>query len=223
MEGLLESISVERLAPYRKDVESEDSLVPYARYFWNTALCESLYPTLNALEITLRNSLHGAVSDYKGTIEWFEEVLVSQDLPALEEIRKRLVEHNIPQVAGQIVANSDFGFWARLLNARYEGVLWPALLRNAFPHMPNSIMTRKTLSIRMNRVRYISNRVFRYEPIWNDLHIAQKHNEINEIKEAIGWMSPGMLKAVEIFDRFPEVFNQGFGHYQTLLSNSLDT
>ena len=218
LKNLSSAISEERLAPFRREAAQGGELAPYARYFWNIALSESLYPCLQALEITLRNSLHEVISVDKGTEDWFEDILVDQDKPALEEIKNRLFSHSIGPVAGQIVANSDFGFWARLLNSRYENILWPRLLQNAFPFMPASIRTRKTLSKRLNRVRALRNRAFHYEPIWNDPHLAEKHEEM---KETMAWINPAMLVAVTLFDRFSEVYATSSGHYETALSNYL--
>ncbi|MDE2937760.1 MAG: hypothetical protein OXR67_02410 [Chloroflexota bacterium] len=101
------AISEERLIPYKLSAE-ENSILPLARYLWNTALGESLYPGLQTLEITLRNSLHQAVAADRGTENWFEKVLDTQDIPALEEIKNRINNQGIPLTAGQIVANSDF-------------------------------------------------------------------------------------------------------------------
>jgi len=49
------------LAPERLDAYRQDGVPPattLARYLWNMALCESLYPPLQMAEIALRNSLH---------------------------------------------------------------------------------------------------------------------------------------------------------------------
>lgn len=217
LRNLSRAVSEERLAPYRQD--AEDSLiVPFARYFWNMELGESLYPTLQTLEIALRNSLHEAISVDRGTVDWFEEVLDPKDKPAFEEIKNRLSRHKIPLTAGQIVANSDLGFWIRLLNSRYENVLWPKLLRSSFPAMPNSIRTRRSLSKRLNRIRALRNRVFHFEPVWNDSSLAQKHEEI---KETIAWINPSMLKAVSLFDRFPKVVLLTYEHYEYLLASDM--
>lgn len=217
LENLSKTISEERLAPYK--LGTEDSLVvPLARYFWNMALGESLYPTLQALEIALRNSLHEVISVDRGNEDWFEEVLDCKDKAALEEIESRLSRHNIPRTAGQIVANSDLGFWIRLLNSRYEIILWPNLLRDAFLFMPNIIRTRKDISRRMNSIRAMRNRVFHYEPIWNRPTLYQRHDEI---LETIGWINPDMLETVKLFDRFPEVYQAGVGHYEAKLLEHL--
>lgn len=215
--SLSSAVSEERLVPYRQG--SEDSLVlPFARYFWNVALGESLYPTLQVLEITLRNSLHQVISLDRGTEDWFEKVLDPKDKPALEEIESRLSYHGIPPKAGQIVANSDFGFWIRLLNSRYENVLWPKLLRDAFLFMPNVDRTRRNISRRMNSIRAMRNRVFHYEPIWNRANLRQRHDEI---LETIGWINKDILEVVRLFDSFPEVYHLGVGHYETILSSYL--
>ena len=220
MKDLLSSISEDRLRPYKGIDNGEDEADWYARYFWNIALGESLYPLLQVLEIALRNSLNAAISNERNTENWFEEVLVDQDGKALETIKERLNAHKLPQTAGQVIANSDFGFWVRLLNARYENILWPRLLRVVFPSMPNYMRTRKAAIGRMNRIRALRNRVFHYEPIWNDTSLAQKHLEI---RESIDWMSPSMLKSVDAFDRFPEVFRRGNEYYKSLLESTLKT
>lgn len=215
LESLSKAISEERLIPYKLSAE-ENSILPLARYLWNTALGESLYPGLQTLEITLRNSLHQAVAADRGTENWFEKVLDTQDIPALEEIKNRINNQGIPLTAGQIVANSDFGFWIRLINSRYENILWPALLRDVFPSMPNSIRTRRTGSKRLNRIRAVRNRVFHYEPIWNRTNLGQMHDEI---LETIGWINPQALEASRLFDRFTEVHESGPNRFEQLLSD----
>ena len=156
----------------------------------------------------------------RGTENWFEGVLATQDLTAYEEIKSRISNHKIPETAGQIVANSDFGFWIRLLNSRYENILWPRLLRSAFPSMPNRIRTRKKLSNRLNKIRAMRNRVFHYEPIWNDASLAQKHEEIYE---TIGWIDLHVANVTRLLDRFPGVHKSGPERFEQLLSDYIKT
>jgi len=64
------SLSVERFQPYR--VDSDTTLKPaLARYLWNVALCEALYPSLNTVEVLLRNSLNDFFTRMYGTPLWF--------------------------------------------------------------------------------------------------------------------------------------------------------
>ena len=58
-------VSVDRLAPYCQPSD-QDNLDVAARYLWNIALCEALYPVLQAQEIALRNTLHNEISKLYG-------------------------------------------------------------------------------------------------------------------------------------------------------------
>lgn len=55
------ALSGERLDSYRADV-SEPPAEVLARYAWSVALSEALYPSLQALEVTLSNAAHVAVA-----------------------------------------------------------------------------------------------------------------------------------------------------------------
>ncbi len=61
-----------RLEAYRL-APADDDLLLLSRYFWNMAICESLYPSRQGLEISLRNSMHGAIAQHIGADDWFEE------------------------------------------------------------------------------------------------------------------------------------------------------
>ncbi len=219
LENLAASISGERLAPYEQAIDQNEVPISYARYFWNIALSESLYPGLQVLEVTLRNSIHDAISLDRGKEDWFNEVLSDQELPALAKIKKRLGSQNVPLPLGQLVANSSFGFWVTLFNRRYENILWPRLLEDVFPFIPNRVRTRKRIFGRLNHIRKLRNRIFHYEPIWKWEELPQSHNGILEV---IGWINPDMLEAVKLFDRFPEVYKLGVGHYEAKLSDYLE-
>ena len=51
-------ISSPRLSKYRSGDESDFEVI--AKYVWNIALCEALYPALHTLEVALRNAVHQA-------------------------------------------------------------------------------------------------------------------------------------------------------------------
>ena len=212
--GLANSISEDRLRPYRQGVDSEPRV--YARYLWNTALCESLYPALNGLEIALRNSIHDAICQLVGKEFWFEDILVENGVEQFEEIKDRLSERNKLLTPGQIVSDSNFGFWTHLFNKAYEskGILWPALLQSVFPYAPAKIRTRKEFSRRLNKFRELRNRVFHYEPIWYRQDLPTTHQQIVEV---VGWISPEKQSLVQLIDRFPAVHSQGIEHYQRLI------
>ncbi len=218
LQSLYWSISAERFNSYQIDDGKNIDSVPYGRYFWNIALSESLYPGLQTLEVTLRNRLHEVISSKVGKEDWFDSVLNEQEVPILDEIKARLIGQKIPVSVGQLVANSNLGLWVSLFNRRYESVLWPQLLKEVVPIMPNNSRTRGNLSRRLNRIRRLRNRIFHHEPIWNRPNLVQRHDEI---LETIGWINPDMLEAVRLFDSFPEVYQAGVGHYEAKLLEHL--
>ncbi|WP_444945362.1 hypothetical protein ACJJIP_13825 [Microbulbifer sp. VTAC004] len=62
--------------------------------------------------------------------------------------------------AGRVIAELSFGFWTSLLDRRYKQVLWPRLLKTAFPEMPRRLRTRNNLSRRFQRICHLRNRIF---------------------------------------------------------------
>jgi hypothetical protein len=41
-------------------------------YFWNVALCQSLYHVMSALEVSMRNRIHSALDARFGTPAWYD-------------------------------------------------------------------------------------------------------------------------------------------------------
>lgn len=215
------SISRERLAPYRRS-EDEDEIDAFARYYWNTALSEALYPVLQCLEISLRNSIHRAAVQAFDKDSWFDpEVKILQDRESkkVAEAKENSKRGNKPIEPGRIVAELNFGFWTSLLNSRYEQVLWPKITRTTFPHVPRRFRNRKALLKRLNSIRYLRNRVFHYEPIrhWEDL--AQQHTDV---LETIAWINPALSRTMGILDRFLDVYEQSYEPYRQSLAKLKD-
>lgn len=203
-------ISPERLESYRPAAGTDlDTVV---NYFWNLCLCEALYPSLNAAEISLRNSIHTALSSHYQNDYWFddENVVESRQYQQVLKARETLRHREKEETAGRIVAELTFGFWVGLLNRPYEAKTWAPngydLLRKVFPHAPRRARKLKFLRDRFYEINLLRNRVFRYEPVWNRPQLDQTHSQI---LEAIGWISPEKKAAIALFDRFPEVHWSG--------------
>ncbi len=147
------------------------------------ALSESLYPVLQALEVTLRNSIHGAACHHFGRDDWYNDhhiIRHPNDVGALDKAKGILTRQHKALDSGRIIAELNFGFWTSLLDRRYEQVLWPQLIKAAFPHMPKRIRTRRVLSQRFHKVRQLRNRIFHHEPIWYWQDLPQQHEQILE-------------------------------------------
>jgi len=202
-------LSRARLDGYRRD--GADTQTVTARYLWNVALSEALYPSLHVLEVALRNSLDRAVGTHLADHEWLvrreagsptsllldtrAQAMVAEACAKLEGAKK-------PVEQGRMVAELSFGFWTSLLNRRYDQGLWPAYLKSTFPGAPRTERTRSTFSKRFNAIREIRNRVSHHEPIWYRATLAVDHKDIIE---ACQWLEPSSILLLQQADRFSEV------------------
>lgn len=204
------AVSQERLEPYTHQNDT-DGLEAFSRYVWNMLISEALYPALQGLEITLRNSIHSAATDAFGSEFWMDSKrspLQDRERKSVRKAKTRLLDDDKAITPGRLVAELNFGFWTSLLYSRYEQVLWPKLTKSAFPHVPRRMRNRKALDSRFNSIRYLRNRVFHYESIWHWKDLTQQHADL---LDAIGWISPAVQRTVAIMDRFPTVYGKGHG------------
>ena len=207
--SLLQSISESRFGPYRRPGTSDAD--GFARYLWNVALGESLYPVLQGLEVALRNSIQDAAAQAFGGSHWFAAIPVSPETRILAVAETRLKQANKTPHPDDLVAALPLGFWGNLFYSRYEQKLWPRLLKEVFPYLPARIRRRNYISQRLNPIRHLRNRVFHHEPVWHWPDLAQHHQESLEV---IGWINPDLLTLIQLLDRFPEVYVYGPERYQ---------
>jgi hypothetical protein len=76
-------------------------------------LSESLYPSLQALEVVLRNSIHEAASVHFGRDDWFDDIEIihhRHEVDALEKARTKLHPERKQPNVGRIIAELNFGF-----------------------------------------------------------------------------------------------------------------
>jgi hypothetical protein len=64
------SLSPARLQRYQS--AAGDPLETAVNYLWNMALCESLYYSVNMVEIALRNGLHRSLTQHFGIPHWYD-------------------------------------------------------------------------------------------------------------------------------------------------------
>lgn len=151
---LMLPISEIRIERYRPDDGTDLEMV--INYFWNIELSKALYPSLQTLEISLRNSIHtAAMHKYGNDPFWFDRpnVLLDRQLEQIKEPREKL---NVSaQEADDVVDALTFGFWVGLFNSLHESPLPPAhpdqltwlneknrpttLFRETFPHSPKKV------------------------------------------------------------------------------------
>ena len=173
--------SQERLDGYLNHAKCNSKTEALIKYSWNIELSQALYPALQILEITLRNSLHQALSTHFQTDRWFDlSLLHDRERKQVLKAKDDLLKERKKVEPGRVVAALSFGFWTSLFDLRYEHgqVLWPKLLKPAFPFLPKGQRTRSFLSRELNRIRFLRNRIFHYEPIWHWWDLVDQHSSI---------------------------------------------
>jgi hypothetical protein len=217
-------VSAQRIGSYRRGTAIDDEEV-LARYLWNIALCEALYPSLHFLEVALRNVVfEAAAATYPAAAasasgaagSWLEQagILHADEARVVRAATQRLSRRGKPCEAGRLVAELSFGFWTALFDVRYEQdrVLWPRLFaQKIFTHAPRHGRSRKALSPLLNRVRHLRNRAFHHEPIWHWSDLTEHHALALDL---LGWMSPDLRATVMAVDRFPRVHREGVGAFR---------
>jgi hypothetical protein len=177
-------------------------------YLWNIALCESLYPSCQILEVGIRNAIHLEISKAIKEPNWLNQehgFLYEDEQAAIkkakESVRKRCGD--CPEA--RLVAEMSFGFWTSLFDSRYE-TMWHKIIGGVFPNMPRIIRTRGEVSKRMNAVRRLRNAAFHHHSIWHWKDLEQQHKEIHTL---IGWICTSISEIAIGIDRFPTIYNSG--------------
>lgn len=208
---LITSISSERLNGYERELikrlGSCSALDCYAYYNWNTILSESFYTSLQALEVSLRNTIHSNASKHFNSEKWFENpniIILHLQQNNIQDAKETLKRQKKNLSAGRIIAELNFGFWTSLFNSKYDQILWHPLIKSAFPGLKAKDRTRSTLSLRLSNIRKLRNRIFHYEPIWYYPDLEEQHAKV---LEAINWINPAMKEFVLLIDQFPTCYN----------------
>ncbi|MEM8723811.1 MAG: Abi family protein [Cyanobacteria bacterium P01_G01_bin.39] len=188
--SLEKSISPARISTYQR-ISGGNKVKALELYYWNMALGQSLYVSLQTLEVSLRNAIAEAIEHIFGQTWYaqarFKTILSSWSRTALESTVRKVTANNKrrgkPVSAGDIVANLTFSFWRELLKQRYDVHLWNSQLKIAFPNLP---VRRDNQDIynRVNKIISLRNRIAHHEPI-----IASKLTSLyNSMLEIIGWI-----------------------------------
>ena len=172
-------------------------------YSWNTAVSAAFYGPLQALEVTLRNGMHGRLAERYGPA-WYDNPSAGLDKGAHDRIadaKSKLARSGNGNDPFRIAAALSFGFWVSLIGpggrmpvggkANYQRTLWRPALRQAFPYREK--LTRKQAHGPLNDLRTLRNRIAHHEPIFSR-DLAEDHERI---LDAIGWMSPGTAALTE--------------------------
>ena len=175
----------------------------YLLYKANIELSEAFYPVLSVLEICLRNAINEQLKEHFNDSYWFKNHLPPEFRPFVLEAEQKITSQHKTVTADKIIAELNFGFWNRLFNRHYTGLLWKPL-RLIFKNTPKHLRQRDTIADYLFRVRKLRNRVYHYEPIFRNLQDVEK--QFNEMLEFIIWLDKDLPQLLDNIDRFKEIF-----------------
>ena len=237
--SIRKALSDPRLESFRVGVPDDDARL-LARHVWNQALGAALYPTMQFLEVALRNALHDAITLAYG-LNWYDDPLVvvnpiygqPQILKAKQTVRAR-TRVNPPEI-DRVIAELDFGFWTSLFNSEYRAgrnnvvgqkVLWPTLLPFVFTATARATRGIGGFSTRLNDLRRLRNSVSHHARIWLGRPPSQPGQAITplnvehqQLLETIGWLNEDLEATAIALDTFPDVFQNGFNRAETQLDS----
>ena len=225
-------ISTPRLASYHPQPHDDEQCL--SRCLWNTALCESFYPLLHALEISFRNAMNDALCSHYQSQDWLRqrhseldqkdhgEVVAAEGRAQRKAMRRgRTVTHT------DILTELSLGFWVELVDKKYDRAhqarvplkpLWFDLWNHGFPNWKGPPRRRAELHGRMLRVRDLRNRIFHHEPIWRWPDLPKLYDEF---QETLTLFSPAAAQVFTVADRFPLVHRRGVQQFRPLVAKQL--
>jgi Abi-like protein len=204
--------SAPRLTPYTNTAD-DDEIDPLARYYWNMALSETLYPVLHCLEVVLRNAMHSALTSTQSRADWYDvpTLLRPYEQNKIAKAKRELTHNGKPTTPDRVIAELTFGFWTSLFIHHYDSSIAIPTIPRVFAHAPRRLRTRRAIQPILDDIRFLRNRVFHHEPIWYWGNLADKHQQI---LTTIDWISPPAKNLLVIIDRFDNVYSGGWKPYR---------
>lgn len=170
-------------------------------YALNATVSSAIFPTLQNLEIALRNAFHVALSERYGEW-WLDRHGVITDVfqrQKIAEAQLQLVKDKKPLTPGRVVAGLAFGFWTSCLGARYEDTLWRrGGLSAVFEGKPK----RNAVNRQLTPIRLLRNRIAHHEPILH-LNLPQHRENALNLTRAC---APALAEWNEANCRFDETY-----------------
>ncbi len=193
IEQIQKLISEKRLAGYRGKNNSLEACLK--RYQYNIQLSKEFYPLLHILEVGLRNSIYEAWSKKLGRNWILEEQTVfrEQESDKISKARGQLNKQNRPIETGRIIAELNFGFWTSLFHTSYE-THNRGIIKDIFPF--SAKRDRASVQIRkdIHMLRLFRNRIYHYEPIWNQKNIKIC---LEKIGKYICFINPDLMLEIQ--------------------------
>ena len=219
---LEKSISANRLSTYKLSAIHHSYPDTIVNYLWNTKLSENFYQLLQNLEVALRNAIYDAFTVHFSTQPFFYLYETDIKQPYIKrreyhsfgcwkmigKVKSNFTNQGVPPSDGKIIAQLNFGFWTTLLNEKHYRIkMWRVILADVFPHYTftkSRDNDMKQIAKKIDKIRTFRNRIFHYEPIFNQGGLDAIHNDIIDV---LGWINPELQKLSLAFDEFDKIID----------------
>lgn len=186
---MLKHLTAPRLATIQTFFKTNSDKDTLGCYAWNQAVGAGLLPILGDFEVSLRNALHRALSQYFGNVDSFDWMMQQPNpahvthpgapplLPARHKMNAKSaqdVNSVVKKIQGKkpasyvvtpddVVAALPFGFWEVLIDGLgfhlHPVGLQGAILAAVFPHAPDTIIVPYGNPALRKRVRELLKRI----------------------------------------------------------------
>ena len=216
--SLERSISSSRISTYKSNGHTEIETI--ADYVLNAKISQNFYFLLQNLEVSLRNAIYESFKKNYPNSDFFylfennsfnrykskKEKHSRECWKMLCGVKYKL-KHMQTLSDGKIIAELNFGFWTELLISRDNKYtdMWRRIFLDVFPNykIKSSIDKDKiSIALKIDDIRNFRNRIFHYEPIYNQSDLIKKHIDIFDI---LTWLNEDMKILNELFDEFKNI------------------
>ena len=216
--SLERSISSSRISTYKSNGHTEIETI--ADYVLNAKISQNFYFLLQNLEVSLRNAIYDSFKKHYPNSDFFylfennsfnrykskKEKHSRECWKMLCGVKYKL-KHMQTLSDGKIIAELNFGFWTELLISRDNKYtdMWRRIFLDVFPNykIKSSIDQDKTfIALKIDNIRNFRNRIFHYEPIYNQSDLIRKHIDIFDV---LTWLNEDMKILNELFDEFKNI------------------
>ena len=195
LDEIKQGLSTEKLETYRQVLECKSDSEVIAVYMAMQGIMSHFFTVVQLLEVTLRNSIHKAVTAQFKDDEWYKRVPIS------EESRKQVSfaeQQCIEEIgakyytSGDLVSRLPFGFWVHMLHKDYnnprdkEHNIWQFQLHKCFPNAKQQNVSLNTIFQKMGTLNRFRNRLFHHEPAWKSRQTKNRSDAISYLNSMYG-------------------------------------
>lgn len=202
--ALAQSLSEQRLRPYRAAAGGGGLPAALRLYRWNSAVSAAFFEVLGAVEVTVRNALDAELAGLAVGGPWWRRPWWD-----IEPGRARDLAAAVARSAGSrdrdaaVLARLSFGWWTDLLAPRQDELLWGPALRHAFPGLTDG-RGRADVHEPLSRLGGLRNAVAHHEPVVGR-DLAALHDDAMVVLAAV---CPVTRSWAERTSRVPGVLEQ---------------